>query len=288
MNKDGKIFNAFNIVIVSIVTITILFPIINVVALSFNDASDAMSGGIYLWPRVFSFANYRAVLQNSDIYRAFIISVEKTVVGVVTHVLFTAMVAYGMSHKELKFRNIYMKMGIFAMFFGGGMVPYFLLIKALGLYNSFWVYIWPALFSFYNMIIIMNFFKDLPPALSESAQVEGAGHFYIFTRIYLPLSVPVLATIALFIGVAQWNEYMPARLFVPNTKLWPLQMLLYQIIIKSQTARMVNNMTSVVIQTSTRGVQLATMVITTLPIVLIYPLLQRYFISGMLVGAVKE
>ncbi len=285
--KKLNVVYLLNVFIVLIVSVTILFPVINIVALSFNDASDAMKGGIYIWPRIFTLENYKAVLQDKSIARALFISVSKTLIGTLTHVLFTAMVAYGMSNQNLRFRSIYVKIGIFAMFFSGGTIPYFLLIKNLGLYNSFWVYIIPAFFSFYDMIIIMNFFRDLPIALSESAQVEGAGHFYIFRKIYLPLSMPVLATIALFNGVDQWNEYMPAKLFVTNTKLWPLQMVLYQIIVKSQASQMIISST-VKIHTSTRAVQLATMVITTAPIIIMYPLLQKYFISGMIVGAVKE
>jgi putative aldouronate transport system permease protein len=286
-SKKLNVFNLFNVIVLLIVSATILFPIINIVALSFNDANDAMRGGVYLWPRVFSFENYKAVLQDKSITRALFISVSKTLIGTITHVLFTAMVAYGMSNQDLRFRSIYVKIGVFAMFFSGGTIPYFLLIKNLGLYNSFWVYIVPAVFSFYDMIIIMNFFRELPTALSESAQVEGADHFCIFRKIYLPLSMPVLATIALFNGVGQWNEYMPAKLFVTDTKLWPLQMVLYQIIVKSQASQMILNST-VQIHTSTRSVQLATMVITTAPVVIMYPLLQKYFISGMIVGAVKE
>ena len=173
------------------------------------------------------------------------------------------------------------------MFFSGGMIPTYLLIKSLGMLDSFAVYIIPALFSYYDMIILMNFFRQLPQSLEESAKIDGAGYWRIFLTLALPLSKPALATIALFHGVSQWNDFMTAKMYILNEKLYPLQMKLYEIIVQSQMASM-QNPTSVEITTTSRGIQLATIVVTTAPILVIYPLLQKHFVSGMMIGAVKE
>lgn len=256
----------------------------NIVSLSFNDGTDSLRGGIYFWPRKFSLANYQVVLSNPAIYKAFGISVLKTVIGVVTHLIVTGVAAYAMSKAELVGRKWFIKLGVLTMFIGGGMIPSFLIIKSLGLYNSFWVYIIPALFSFYDLIIFMNFFRNLPASLEESAKIDGAGYFSIFFKIVLPLSFPVFATIALFTGVGQWNDFFTTKLYIDDPNLFPIQFYLYQMLMSvgSQSAIKAG------IVVPTEAMQQATMVITTLPIVLVYPFLQKYFISGMLVGGVKE
>jgi putative aldouronate transport system permease protein len=254
---------------------------------SFTSGKALSDGGFALWPKEFSLENYRAVFRDDMIYNAFFISVAKTVLGVVTHVFFCAMVAYGLSKSHVRGRKLYVAMGVITMFFSGGMIPTYLLIKSLGLLNSFWVYIIPALLSFYDVIILMNFFRGVPSSLEESAKIDGFGDWKIFLYIFIPLSLPALATIALFNGVSQWNDFMTTKLYINDKSLYPLQMMLYEIIVQSQTKSMQNIGGSYVIETTTKGVQLATIVITTVPIVVIYPLLQRYFISGMMLGAVK-
>ena len=191
----------------------IALPLWNIIALSFNDATDSTRGGIYFWPREFSLESYLTVFEDNAIYKAFIISVGKTFIGVILHTAFTSIVAYGMSRRDLIGRKVYMNMGILTMFVSGGMIPTFLLFKSLGLLNNFWVYIIPVLFSFYDMVILMNFFRSIPYSLEESAAMDGANPFVIFTKIILPLSLPVLATIALFHGVFQWNDYMTANIW---------------------------------------------------------------------------
>lgn len=198
------------------------------------------------------------------------------------------MVGYALSKKYLRGRKLYVAMGVITMFFSGGMIPTYLLIKSLGMLDSFWVYIIPALFSYYDVVILMNFFRNVPDSLEESAKIDGAGDWRVFLKIFIPLSMPAMATIALFNGVGQWNDFMTTKLYITDQNLYPLQMKLYEIIVQSQTQSMQNIGGSAVIETTTKGVQLATIVITTLPIVVMYPLLQRYFISGMMMGAVKE
>ncbi|MDR9853522.1 carbohydrate ABC transporter permease [Paenibacillus sp. VCA1] len=284
---DSKIFDAINIIILVMFTIIIVIPLWNVVVSSFSSGRSLAEGGFIFWPAEFSLENYQAVFRDSSIWQAFFVSVAKTVVGVITHVFFCAMVGYGLSKKYVRGRKFYVAMGVITMFFSGGMIPTYLLIKDLGLLNSFWVYIIPALLSFYDVIILMNFFRNVPDSLEESAKIDGGGDWKIFLSIFIPLSMPAMATIALFNGVGQWNDFMTTKLYITDQSLYPLQMMLYEIIVQSQTQSM-QNIGSVAIQTTTKGVQLATIVVTTLPIVVMYPILQRYFISGMMLGAVKE
>ncbi|MEK5060663.1 carbohydrate ABC transporter permease [Paenibacillus shunpengii] len=285
---DSRIFNAVNTTLLVITMIVIIVPLWNVLVSSFASSRALAEGGFIFWPSELSLENYQAVFRDSSIWQAFFISISKTVIGVVTHVFFCAMVAYGLSKKYVRGRKLYVSMGVITMFFSGGMIPTYLLIKDLGLLDSFWVYIIPALLSYYDVVILMNFFRGVPEALEESAKIDGAGDWKVFLKIFIPLSMPAMATIALFNGVGQWNDFMTTKLYVTNEALYPLQMKLYEIIVQSQTQSMQNIGGSVVIETATKGVQLATIVITTLPIVIIYPLLQRYFISGMMLGAVKE
>jgi putative aldouronate transport system permease protein len=285
---DSRLFNLFNVILMVIFTIIIIVPIWNVLVSSFSSGKSLADGGFAFWPKEFSIENYQAVFRDESIWQAFFISVAKTLIGASTHVLFCAIVAYSYSKKHLKGRKLYSAIGIVTMFFGGGMVPTYLLMKSLGLLNSFWVYIIPALFSFFDVIILMNFFRSIPDSLEDSAKMDGAGDWKIFLRIFLPLSKPALATIALFNGVGQWNDFFTTKLYITDKALYPLQMKIYEIIVQSQMHTMQNIGGSVVLETTAKGIQLATIVVTTLPILLIYPLLQKHFISGMMLGAVKE
>ncbi len=285
--SGDKVFNFVNRLLLVVITCIIVFPLWNVVVNSFSSGEAVAAGRSVFWPAEFSTANYKAVLSDDSIWMAFVISVLKTVIGVVCHVFFCAMVAYGMSKSYLRGRKLYTVMGVITMFFSGGMIPTYLLIKSLGMLDTFAVYIIPALFSYYDMVILMNFFRDIPDSLEESARIDGAGVWRVFFSIILPLSKPSLATIALFHGVSQWNDFMTAKLYILNESLYPLQMKLYEIIVQSQISSM-QNPTGVVIATTSRGIQLATIVVTTVPILVIYPFLQKYFVSGMMVGAVKE
>ena len=286
-STDEKVFNGINVIFMIFFLAIIALPLWNIVALSFNDATDAIKGGIYFWPRQFSLESYYTVFEDPAIYKAFVISVMKTLIGVVLHTIINALVAYGMSRKDLIGRKVYMQMGVIAMFVNGGMIPTFLLFKSLGLLNNFWVYIIPVLFSFYYMVIMMNFFRGIPYSLEESAMMDGANPLTIFVKIILPLSLPVLATIALFHGVYQWNDYMVANIYVDNRDLYPLQMLLYRIVSENLSPAVATG-TNVVRNTTSQSLQLATMVVTTVPVVIIYPFLQKYFIQGMTLGGVKE
>ena len=284
--SSEKVFDIVNNLLLVLIAVIIVVPLWNIVISSFSSGKALAEGGFIFFPKEYSLENYRTVLRDCSIWKSYLISIAKTVIGVITHLFFCSMVAFAMSKQYLRGRKLYTAMGVITMFFSGGMIPTYLLMKNLGLLNNFMVYILPQLFSYYDMVILMNFFRQVPPSLEESAQIDGAGVWTVFLRIILPLSKPALATIALFNGVYQWNDFMTAKLYITNKDLYPVQMKLYEIIVQQQTQTM--SVGSFVMETTTKGVQLATIVITTVPIVIVYPMLQKHFVSGMMLGAVKE
>ncbi len=284
--SENKRFDIVNRFVLLLIAVIIVVPIWNIVACSFSSGKSLAEGGFIFWPKEFSFENYKAVMNDNSIWKAYVISVSKTVIGVVTHVFFCSMVAYGLSKKNLMGRKLYTSMGIITLFFSGGMIPTYLLMRQLHLTNRFMIYIIPALFSYYDVVILMNFFRQIPVSLEESAKIDGAGVWKIFLRIIIPLSKPALATIALFNGVYQWNDFMTAKLYITDKALYPVQMKLYEIIVQQSVKNI--SVGSVVMNTTSKGIQLATIVITTVPILIAYPLLQKHFVSGMMLGAVKE
>ncbi len=266
-----------------------LYPVWYTIVISFNDSSDALRGGIYWFPRKFSLESYRTVFLDKSIIRAFGVTVARTVIGTVTSVLFTAMVGYAFSKKHIMGNKIYMLLGTVTMFFGGGLIPYFILLKNIGLYDNFWVYIIPSLFNFYNMIIFMSFFRELPAGLEESAKLDGANDLVVFIRIIVPLSMPVIATIALFNGVWHWNDYFSGVMYTNNADLQPIQTFLYRIVASASASKAVVSLPAGVSaqQVSSQSVRLATMVVTTAPIICVYPFMQKYFVKGMMIGSIK-
>ncbi|EHB63520.1 MULTISPECIES: carbohydrate ABC transporter permease [Paenibacillus] len=286
--KGEAIFDMFNNFGMLIVCFLTIYPIWYVLVNAFNDGQDAMRGGIYWWPREFSLQNFEAVFQSSGIMTAMGVTVAKTVVGVFVHVLFTAMVAYAFSRKGLIGGKLYIFLGTVTMFFTGGLIPTYLLIKDLNMLDSFLVYIIPAMFSFFDLIIFMTFFREIPDGLEEAAKIDGANDWSIFLRVVLPVSMPVIATIALFHGVYQWNDYFTGVIYINNTDLQPIQTYLYKVIAQSSSNQMMAQVPGGISKTVTsQSIKMATMVVTTLPIVFVYPFLQRYFVKGMMIGSIK-
>jgi putative aldouronate transport system permease protein len=282
------LFDGLNIVAMLSICFITLYPIWYVLVNSFNDGQDAMRGGIYWLPRVFSIDNYKAVFANDGIMTAMAITIAKTLIGVVLHVFFTAMVAYALSRSDLIGRKIYLLMGTITLFFTGGLIPTYMLIKDLHMLDHFLVYIIPVLFSFFDLIIFMAFFREIPEGLEEAAKIDGANDFTLFVRIIIPVSMPAMATIALFHGVYQWNDYFAGVLYVNNMDLQPIQTFLYRVIAQSSSSQIVAQTGGAINRTVTsQSIKMATMVVTTLPIVLAYPFLQRYFVKGLMIGSIK-
>ena len=288
LNADSAgnvIINVF----MALVIFLALYPIWYTVVVSFNNSEDTLRGGIYWLPRQFTFESYKMVFQDRSILNAFVVTILKTVIGTVVSVFFTAMVGYAFSKKHIMGNRVYTIIGTVTMFFGGGLIPTFILYKNIGLYDNVLVYILPAMFNFYNMIIFMSFFRELPAGLEESAKLDGANDFTIFIKLIFPLSMPVVATIALFNGVAQWNDYFTGVMYINDAAKQPIQTFLYRIIASASASKAVVSMPAgiSVQQVSSQSVRLATMVVTTLPIVCVYPFLQKYFVKGMLIGSIK-
>lgn len=288
--KKATAFDVINITGMAIICLVMLYPVWYVMINSLSSAGVVMKERVLLWPKEFTLESYAAVFKNADIFSAFEVTILKTIIGTIVSVLFTAMVAYGLSKPTLPGRKLFMGMGMVTMFFSGGLIPYFLVIKNLGMLDRFSVYIIPAMFSFYNAIIFITFFRQIPKELDESAKMDGANDMRIFWSIILPVSMPVLATIALFNGVAQWNDYFTGVIFVTkNQWLIPIQTFLYKAVAENTSnailAKMPASVRSSMVSSTT--VKFATMVITTAPIVVIYPFLQKYFVKGVMIGSVK-
>ena len=285
-------FDWINYAVMVLLAFIMIYPLWYCVAGSLNEGMDYLRGGVFLWPRKWTFANYKAVFLDSAILNAFWVTIWKCLVGTVTSVLCTAMVAYAITRPKLRLKKLYIPFIMLTMFFSGGLIPYFILIVDLGLYDSFWVYIIPTMFSAYNMIIIQSFMRELPSELIESAKLDGASEYRIFFQMILPLSKPVLATIALFTVVTHWNSYFDSMMYTSSQELQTIQLFLKKVITDPSVSRGLGSAATIAIpdQAATltpQVVKLATMVVTALPVVCIYPFLQRYFVKGVTVGAVK-
>jgi putative aldouronate transport system permease protein len=283
-------FDYLNYTLLILLAAITVFPFIYVIAGSFNLGSDYMRGGVYFFPRVISMDNYTMIWSDKRLFIGFQNTVARTVIGTVTGVLFTAIVSYGMSRKDLPAKKLIYWFNIFTMFFGGGLIPYFLLLKQLTLMNTFWVYIIPALYSVFNMIVFSNFFREIPEELHESAVVDGAGEFTILFKLYLPLSKPVLATIALWVGVGHWNSFFDSMVFTTDPNLATLQLFLVKLIKEASVAQgeAATKIPSQVLKTvSIVTIRYAAIVISSIPIFAVYPFMQKYLVKGVMLGSVK-
>ncbi len=299
VSKDSmgeKVFQVTNNIFLAILGFLTIYPIFYMLILSFNEGHDSMMGGIWLYPRKFTLFNYEFVLNNPLIKDAYMVSIGRAVIGTVVSILVTAVVAYGLSFRELPYKKIIMTFIIIPMVFSGGLIPYYLQLRNLKLVNTFWVFIIPAAFNIFNMFVMKKFFMDLPESLKEAAYIDGAGHLTILFKIILPLSIPTLAALSLFTAVGQWNDWFSGAFYVENLKLMPLQTYL-QRILSADSLNMLSGDNKVVQEAAARQSQMSTMTVTsvkmaavmagTIPILCVYPFLQKYFVKGMLVGSVK-
>jgi putative aldouronate transport system permease protein len=263
-----------------------VFPFLNAVAFSLSDPIQVMQGRVTFFPRGFTLQNYIRVLTGDSLAPAATISILRTVLGIVYHVSITGIAAYALSFERLPFNRIITLYFIIQMFVFPGMIPMYANISGLGLMNSFWVYVLPHAFGAYVMLIMRTYFRGLPRELIESAHIDGAGHLRIFVRIIVPLSMPIVAVVALFHGVWQWNSWFDAMLYVNRVRLHPLAMLLQRMIQEAEeTEEVMVGLGST--RVNPQSVRMTMLLVTTLPIVVIYPFFQRYFVKGVMIGAVK-
>lgn len=294
MRTGEKIFYVFNILIMLVIGAIMLYPYLNQVALAFNEGMDSMRGGITIFPRKFTLANFETVIFSDDFITAVIVTVIKVVLNTVLNLIITFACAYGLSRRGLRFKKGITMYLLIPGYISAGVIPVYILYRTLGLIDSFWVYILPGMFSFYNMVIIRSFLQELPQSVEESAMIDGANEIHIMFKIIIPMSLPVMATVALWIAVGAWNDWTTTLMYITDSDLFTLQYLLMQMIKQSERASqmaiemsMNKSAASVKLPTS-QAVQSAALVVTTLPIVLLYPFLQKYFIKGVTFGAVKE
>jgi len=291
----GLIYSFIIGLILTIFVIVTLYPILNTLAISFNDAIDSLRGGIHLLPRKFTWYNYITVLKKDNIITGFYISVLRTVVATVLQLSATALIAYVVSRKDYVFAKPITVLYVLTMYVNGGLIPTFLLNRALGLANSFWVYILPGMVSAFNMLVIRTYINGLPESLQESAMIDGANFTTIFVKIIVPLCKPVFATIALFIAVYQWNSWFDTMLYNRmNDNLTTLQYELMKLLSSvsqlsgSADASRVAAQSGASTQVTTVSIRAAATILTSLPIVALYPFLQRYFVTGLTIGGIKE
>ncbi|QGH33958.1 ABC transporter permease subunit [Gracilibacillus salitolerans] len=293
--KEDIIFDTCNITFLVVLCIFMLYPFLNQLAISLNEATDSVKGSIYLWPREFTWNNYEHVFDKAAIYQAIFISVLRTIIGAGVGLFCTAMVAYAIAQPKFMFKRSVTIIFIMTMYFNGGLIPTFLLMRDLQLIGSFWVYILPTLISAFNLIIMRSFIEGLPTSIFESARIDGAGDFRIFFKIVLPLSLPVLATVALFVAVFQWNQWFDVFLYNSSQEhLTTLQYELMKILQNSSTTAS-GDMASAFANSADGGnnmvtpksIQATMTIVASLPIIMVYPFLQRYFVKGMTLGAVK-
>lgn len=295
LSNGDRVFVGFIYGSLALLAFIALYPFWNAAVISFNSGTDTMKGGITFWPREFTLENYRVVFKDERLIDGFVISVLRTVTGTFLSIAATAIFAYGISKRELMGRNFYMVTCIVTMYFSGGLIPNYLLIRELGLMNSFWVMVVPGIISVWNMIIFRTFFKGIPPGLEESAHIDGSSNWGVFFRIVLPLSGPVIATLSLFTAVYHWNDWFAPSIYISNTDLLPIQTKLQQILNANIMMEQMQNMDaaaqgrmSAMKAVTTKSLSMATMMVATVPILCVYPFVQKYFVKGVLIGSLKE
>ncbi|OXS54758.1 ABC transporter permease [Cohnella sp. CIP 111063] len=294
-SASDRLLSIFVYFCLTILGFVAFYPFWNAAVISFNEGTDTSMGGITFWPRAFTLANYQIVLENNQLVSAFVVSILRTTIGTALAILATAIFAFGMSRKELAARKFYMIFCVVTMYFSGGLIPYYLLIRDLGLMDTFWVMVIPGLVSVWNMIIFRTFFQGLPAGLAESAKIDGCGNWGVLFRIVLPLSGPVIATLALFTAINHWNDWFAPGLFISNADLLPIQTKLQQILnsnLMSQQMSFLDSAAASHMQSmktvTSRSLTMATMMVATVPIILVYPFVQKYFVKGVLIGSMKE
>ena len=279
-------------ILLALVGIVTLYPVYYTVICSFNDGLDLMKGGVYLWPRKWTLDNYRLFLSDEDWQHAFLISAARTVVGAALRTGFTSMFSYALSRNNLMFRKGYRFLVVFTMYFSGGLIPFYVLLKSLGLLNTFWVYVIPGMVDAFFVMTGINFFNGIPESMIEAAKIDGASEAKVLMKIVLPVSKPFLATLALFAAVGQWNSWLDSAYYVVKdsslqTLAYKMMTTINQTVASSSNAAVAGQISQANTATSFT-VQATAMVVSMLPIMCVYPFLQKYFVQGMMIGAVKE
>lgn len=291
-----KITEGVILTLLIVFALSTLYPFVYFLACSFNTASDTMRGGLIIWPRSFTLDNYKAAFQNGNILQAFKVSGIITVLGTAMNVVLTGMAAYALTFKEMPGRNFVIFFTFIPTIFSGGVVPTYILFRRLHLLTSIWIYMLPGLYSFFNIVVMRTFFESIPIGLSEAAYIDGCTEVKIFFKIIIPLSTPIIATMVLFIAVAQWNDWYTGAFYVTKETLKPAATLLQQILNEADVMSNISSLNDQNIYVSTtelektvtpESLRMTFVMIITLPIVCVYPFLQKYFVKGVMIGSIK-
>ncbi|MET3548603.1 putative aldouronate transport system permease protein [Paenibacillus favisporus] len=287
------LFDASLYVFLAIIFLATFYPFWNIFVISLNDATDTLKGGLYFWPRVPTFESYMTIFRNPEIWSAIKITVLRTIVGTAVSIFCISMLAYALSKRNLIGWKYFSFFFVFTMYFGGGLIPTYMVIKSVGLIDSFWVYIFPGLIGVFLMILVRTFIEQIPGEIEESSKIDGANDLQIFFRIIMPLCVPVLATIGLFLAIGHWNSWYDSYVYTYKPELKTLQAVLVKILNQFQTASMMSDaqqlaQSSKRIPVSSESIRMAVTMVATLPIILVYPFVQRYFVKGIMMGAIKS
>jgi putative aldouronate transport system permease protein len=283
-----KVFYAVNYVLLSLIGLSCLLPLIHIVAVSFSDQDAVASGFVSLWPIGLNFQSYKALLDGTNIVGAFRNSIVITVVGVALSMLFTVMAAYPLSRRYFIGRRFFLMMTVFTMLFSGGLIPTYLLVRALGLVDTYGALWLPGLVSTFNMLIMRTYLDNIPEELEEAARMDGCGEVRLIVRIFLPLSLPVMATLALFYGVGYWNAFMNVLIYINDTKKYNLTVLVQQMVQSQQLLQQMNNLQPDDMEAiTTESIRSAAIIVMTVPMLIVYPFIQKYFVKGAMIGSIK-
>ncbi len=288
--KKSRTFDVVVIIMFAALALLTLYPFYNVIILSFSNTESVAKHIPYLLPFALDLTGYKTIIQDSDFINSLLVSLFVTIAGTAVNMVLSVIAAYVLSRKYLDGRNMIMSVIVFTMLFGGGLVPTYMVIKDMGLINKVWAMILPTAINTYYLIIMKNYFLGLPDGLFEAAKLDGAGEWTMLWKVAFPLSKPIMATFTLFYAVDRWNEWCNALLYINKKALSPLQIYLRDILtsLNSQLSTQAQQMMGSTQKVSTSAVQMATIVITALPIMLVYPYLQKYFVNGVMVGGIKE
>jgi len=286
----SRLWNGFLIVLMILISFMSLAPIIHTAAVSLSNMSAAAGGWVTFWPIGFNIESYRKIIDDPNFMNAFMVSVRRVLLGGTINFVLTVMMAYPLSRspKEFTARNYYMWFVLFTMLFSGGIIPLYLVVKHLGLFNTLWALVLPGAVPVFNVILLMNFFRNLPKELSEAGLIDGAGPWYMLMRIFIPLSLPALATVTLFSVVGHWNAFFDGLIYMRSEENYPLQTFIQQLMVQLPPEYLDSTNAELLEKMSNKTLNAAKIMVSMIPILLVYPFLQRYFIHGIMLGSVKE
>lgn len=292
--KTDKIIKTFIYIFLSLALIGVLYPVIYIISASISNPADVNSGKMWLLPKGITFEGYKIIFENSDIWRGYLNTIFYTVLGTSINLAVTIPAAYALSRKDLVGRNLLMGLFVLTMFFSGGLIPTYLVVKSLGMIDTIWALVLPNAAAVWNIVIARVFFQSsVPVELEESAKIDGASNFKIFFKIILPLSAPIIAVMALFYGVGHWNEYFNALIYLSDKAKFPLQLVLREILVLQEMTTENTQISGSMAEAMHSKQQLAAiikygvMIVSTLPIIVAYPFLQRHFVQGVMIGSLK-